>query len=143
MRESIRLTACQIITRHAKAVYIYGPPHSHSPMLYLLLLLSLILTCALLVTGLIYFLTQSAWVCCFIMTAMTCLFFLENVKLLSDIKDKEDEIELLKLNHSKVTQIKLEELKLRIMSISAERDEQKHALARLRAVHKMRKMASF
>ena len=112
-------------------------------MLYLLLLLTLILTCAGLVTGLIYFLTQSAWVCCFIMTAMTCLFFLENVQLLSDIKDREDEIELLKSSNSQVTEKKLEELKLHIMSVSAERDEQRRALTRLKAIHNMRRMASF
>ena len=155
VRESIRLTACQNITHHTKAVYIYGPPrHSKHPtamkhlyhcieMKHLVILLLFIISVAALLTYILYFLTQSPWACSFVLAGTTALFTLENVYLLNELKDREEEVETLRASSNSSVLQKMKELELRVAALMAEREEQRRVIHKLKSVHAMRKAGSF
>ena len=99
--------------------------------------------CSLLITFSFYAITHHAWVSCFILSVICTILTLENCSLLSELRQKDDEIELLKAVHSDKLLKKVMQLENELNFMRKEREKQKLIITNLQLTNSLRKSGSF
>ena len=98
--------------------------------------------CSLLITFSFYVITNHAWVSCFVLSVICTVLTLENSSLLSEMRQKDEEIELLRVLHSDKLLSKVKQLEAELHFIKKERDRQKLVIINLRLMNRFCKSGS-
>jgi len=111
-------------------------------LLHFALLFCFTTTCAGLTTWVFFSMTHNPWVSSFFLAGVGVLFTLENIALIKEIKQKDEEIELLRATHSQTLLKKIQCMEVELRFLRKEREEQRILITNLRLMGLNRKSCS-
>ena len=98
---------------------------------------------ATLVTVILYVITHNQWVCSFILAGACALFVLENLGLLAEIKQKNEEIEVLQSTQSQKLLKQITFMEIELAQLKKEREQQRLRITNLKLMGRTCKSGSF
>jgi 3-phenylpropionate/cinnamic acid dioxygenase small subunit len=107
-----------------------------------ILLFFVVSTFSTAITVSLFAITNHGWASCFVLSIIATILTLENSSLLSDLKQKEEEIELLKALHSDKLLHKVRQLESELNHIKKERERQRLFITNLQLTHRLFKSES-
>ena len=99
--------------------------------------------CGCFITLSFYLITKHAWLSCFVISTIAAVLTLENSSLLSDMRQKEEEIEVLRAVNSEKLLHRVRQMEVELNYMRKDREKQRLVITNLRLMHKLRKSGSF